>query len=162
VKVELSVVEVSDSRALHVRAAATGSIVRGVVDVKAAVRLSGGRVRARSRTSTFVVVQAGHAGAVALSDDARRICGPYAGLRVHVLGATPSSVELEIAPYVAPTTVEGEMVQGATRVRVTGEEAVLLSGHGAERDRSSRGVGHASDESERRELVVLLTVRVIG
>src|SRR5690606_37423385 len=94
VKVELTTLDVVSSRGLFVRAAARGSVVRGVVNVRAALSAGAGQARARSRTATFVVVQAGRAATIALTDEARRWCGPWAALHVEVVRASVDGVEL--------------------------------------------------------------------
>jgi hypothetical protein len=162
VKVELTTLDVVSSRGLVVRAGARGSIVRGVVDVRAAVSASAGETRARSRTATFIVVQAGSAGSITLTDEARRWCGPWVGLHVEVLGASPAGVRVAIAPYVSPTARRGEVVEGATEVTLQPGEAVLLGGSSTDDARETRGTGGFAERAERRELLVLLRVDVLG
>lgn len=162
VKVELTTLDVVSTRGLFVRAGVRGSIVRGIVNVRAALAAGAGETRARSRTATFVIVQAGRAGAIALTDDGRRWCGPWAGLHVEVLRAGPEGVHLALAPYVAPTARPGEVVEGATEVTLQPGEAVLLGGSSSDDARETRGTGGYAERAERRELLVLLQVDVLG
>ncbi len=156
VKVELTTLEVTSTRGLVVRLGARGSVVRGVVDVRAAVSASAGETRARSRTTTFLVVQAGREGALVLSDEARRWCGPLAALHVAVLRASPDGVvHLALAG-------RGGSADAATEVTLQPGEAVLLGGSSAEDVREGRGLGHHAERADRREVLVLLRVDVLG
>lgn len=161
VKVELTVVDVVSSRGLSVRAGVRGSVVRGVVSARAALSASGGEARARSRSSTFIVVQAGRAGTLTLTDDARRWCGPYAGLHVHVVRASPEGVTVALGPYVSETAVRGEVVEGAAEVSLGPGEAVLLGGSSSSQEGESRGLGRHDERAAARDLVVLLQVEVL-
>lgn len=161
VKVELTVVDVASARELVVRGRVQGGVVRGVVDLRAAFEAGAREGRARSRTSTFIVVQAGRAGTLALSDDARRLCGPYAGLHVHVLGASEDGVRVAIGAYAAPTAL-GDTVEGATEVTLAPGQAVLLGGTTEEDARESRGLGHHAEREGARQLIVVLQVDVLG
>ncbi|MCO5168994.1 MAG: hypothetical protein M9894_21850 [Planctomycetes bacterium] len=162
VKVELTVVDVLSERGLAVRAGVRGSVVRGVVNARAALSAGAGQARARTRSSTFIVVQAGRAGAISLTDEARRWLGPWAALEVHVLGAGPEGVRLAVGPYVAPAARPGEVVAGGTEVTLAPGEAVLLGGASQRDDREARGLGGYAERSEARDLVVLLHVDVLG
>src|SRR5262249_54033442 len=71
VKVEVRVVDVLSEQGLSIRGGVRGSIVQGVLDLRAGLEAGGGRVRARSSTSTFVVAQAGRSASLMLTDDAR-------------------------------------------------------------------------------------------
>lgn len=161
VKVELTVVDVVSSRGLSVRAGVRGSVVRGVVSARGSLSARGGEARARSRSSTFVVVQAGRAGTITLTDDARRWCGPYAGLHVHVVAASREGVTLALGPYVSQTAARGEVVEGATEVTLGPGEAVLLGGSSSSDEREARGLGRHDERSEARDLLVLLQVDVL-
>lgn len=169
VKVEVTTLEVASSRGLAVRGGVAGSVVRGVVDLRAAG--ASREARARSSTSSFIVVQAGREGHLVVEDQARaRIgLGPSQALWVHVVSAGLDGVELEVAP-VSRTTRPGERVALATRVRVAPGEAVLLGGMSQRDEREGRAVGvdrrggtaTSGEASSRRELAVLLVVDVIG
>lgn len=161
VKVELTVIDVISARGLSVGAGVRGSVVRGVVDLRASLSAGGGEARARSRSSTFIVVQAGRAGTLTLTDDARRWCGPYAGLHVHVLGASAEGVTLALGPYASQTAVRGQVVEGATEVTLGPGEAVLLGGSSSSDEREGRGLGRHDERGEARDLVVLLQVDVL-
>lgn len=161
VKVEVQVVDVVSRQGLRVRASLAGRVVRGVVDLRAGLSAGGGSSRARSRTSTFVVVQAGREAEVALSQESRWLVGPYQALWVHVVRAGPDGAEVDVAP-VSPTARPGEAAALATRVFVRPGEAVLLGGVSEERQGESRGLGRHDEASERRELVALLLVDVLG
>lgn len=163
VKVEVTVLDVASARELVVRGRVQGGLVRGVVDLRATFEAGAREGRARSRSSTFIVVQAGRAGAITLSDDARRLCGPYAGLHVHVVSADLGhGVTLALGAYAAPTAVPGESVEGATEVTLAPGQAVVLGGVQQSDARESRGLGHHAERESSRELLVLLTVDVIG
>ncbi len=169
VKVEVTTLEVASSRGLAVRGRVAGSIVHGVVDLRAAG--ASGESRSRSSTSSFILVQAGSEGQLVVEDQARAWIGlgPTQALWVHVVSAGPDGVELEVAP-VSRTTRPGERVALATRVRVAPGEAVLLGGLRQSEDREGRAVGvdrrggtaASGESSSRRELAVLLVVDVIG
>ncbi len=163
VKVEVTTLEVASARGLAVRSRVSGSVVRGVVNLRAAVSAAGGESRARSSTTSFIVVQAGHEAQLVVEDQARAWIGlgPTQALWVHVVSAGPDGVELEVAP-IARTTRPGERVALGTRVRVAPGEAVLLGGASQSDERSTRSFGGASERESRRELAVLLVVDVIG
>lgn len=160
VKVEVGTVEIATRGGLSVRAAARGSLVRGVLNLQAAVSASGGQARARTRTSTFVVVQAGHAGSIALTQESRALCGPWQGLWVEVLAASPEATTLAIQA-IAPGAA-GDRVGAATEVTVRPGEAVVLGGYEESREAEARGFGRHDEAASSRQLLVLLTVDVLG
>lgn len=161
VKVEVQVLDVVSRERLRVRASLAGRVVRGVVDLRAGLSAGGGSSRARSRTSTFVVVQAGREAEVALTQESRWLVGPYQALWVRVVRAGPDGAEVDVAP-VSPTARPGEHAALATRVFVRPGEAVLLGGVSEDRQAESRGVGRHDEAGERRDLVALLLVDVLG
>jgi hypothetical protein len=162
VKVEVTVIDVTSERGLTIRASLAGKIVRGILDLKTAIGANARTTRARSRTATFIIVQAGRSASIALTDDARALCGPWAGLRVHVFEANANGADVALEPFVSPTTDPGESLEGSTRVRVASGEAVVLGGYRQERDRSGRAIGRAEESSGTRDVLAVLTVTVIG
>lgn len=160
VKVELGVLDVVAGQALSVRARARGSLVRGVVSLSGSVSGGSGAARTRTRSSTFIVVQAGHAGSIALGDEARALCGPWQGLWVEVRRAGPEGVLLAISAL-APGA-RGDRVGVASEVEVQPGQAVVLGGHEETRQAESRGLGRHDEASSSRQTLVVLTVDVLG
>jgi len=163
VKVEVQTVDLVSSEGLRVRGGVRGSIVRGVVDLRASASGGAGSLRARNQTTTFVVVQAGSEGSIQLSAAARGLCG-YAGLRVRVVSADARTGEAEVAlaPYVHPSAVRGQTVSGANRVRVRSGEALVIGGITSSEAHESRGIGRYSERRGSRRLMVLVKVDVLG
>lgn len=160
VKVELGVVDLVEARGLSVRAGVRGSIVQGVIDLRGSVSAGARDGRARTRSATFIVVQAGRSGLIQMTDEARGLCGPYQGLEVHVLSAGPDGARIALSA-VAPGA-RGDRVGTATEVEVAPGQAVVLGGYEASRSEESRGPGRFDEASERRRTLVLLTVDVLG
>lgn len=159
VKVEVGVVEVASSRALAVRASARGSLVQGVLNLQGSLSASGGHTRARSRSSTFIVVQAGRSGSIALTQEAQYLCGPWQGLWVEVQAAGPEGARLALQA-IAPG-VRGDRVGVASEVAVRPGEAVVLGGYEESREAESGGFGRHAEGHSARQVLVLLTVDVL-
>jgi hypothetical protein len=159
VKVELSVLRTRSSRDLWVRGAVRGTVVRGVVNVRAALAASARASRQRSQTSAFVVVQEGREGLVQISHEARPYCGSWTGLAVFVHDATRDGVDLMVEPYVGRTP--GEWVAAATTVRVGPGQALVIGGVESSDDREDRGWGLHDESSRREQVLILLQVEVL-
>lgn len=156
VKVALEVLRVSSERGLGIRWGARGSLSHGVVSLRAALAASAEATRSRSATSTFIIVQAGREGLLALTADARRWCAPLSGLHVVVVRATPEgAVELDLVG-------RGGGVEAATSVTLMPGQAVVLGGSREERADERRGLGGHEDRTMSDETLVLLAVEVIG
>ncbi len=163
VMVELAVVDQTQARRLDVGVSVSGSFVHGVVALGGSVRAGSNRSRARTSSSTFVVVQAGSWGSISLTDDARSLCGPWAGIQVGVLGIrADGTIEVELAPYVSPTSRRGEQLRGATRVRLPSGASMVIGGFEQSESRSTSGWGHTREHESSRRLIAVLTVRIIG
>lgn len=162
VKVDLSVMDVRSHDALWVSAGVRGSIVRGVINLRAAFSAGSERGRHKSQATSFIVVQAGREGMIQFTQEARFSVGTYQGLRVLVHRASPEGVDLELAPYVSPTTVRGEHVSGATRVTLAPGQGVVIGGFTQSRQSEHSGLGHRSGSSSQRETLVVLSVDVLG
>lgn len=161
VKVSLSVSDVVSNRGLQLAGSVTGSLVQGVLDVQASIAASGGRNRARSQVSSFIVVQVGHEASIFLNQQTRYLIGPYNGIRVRAVSATALGITLELAPFVASTAVPGETLSGATRVTIRSGQAVVIGGLESSSSRSSRGFLGGSSSSQSRRLLALLQADVL-
>ncbi len=163
VKVELSVVDVRSSRGLFVSAGVRGSLVRGVVNLRATLSARSRSGRARSRSAQMIVVQAGHVGTIQVSRQLGPFVGPHNALSVFVAGVDANgAVDLDIAPYTSTTSVPGEQLHGATRVRVLPGQAVVVGGLSSSYDAEGRSLGGYRGASGSRETLVLLSVDVLG
>jgi len=162
VMVEVSVVDAAQASRLDAGVSVRGSFVRGVVSLGADVRAGRGSSRARTSSSTFIVVQAGSYGSISLTDDIRRLCGPYQGIQVAVLGVRGDTVDVELAPFVAPTTVRGQQLQGGTRVSLPSGASMVIGGFEQSETRSSGGWGSTHESSRSRSTIAVLTVRILG
>ncbi|MEW5852907.1 MAG: hypothetical protein AB2A00_29260 [Myxococcota bacterium] len=162
VKVELGVVDISSRAGVRIETTLAGGVVRGVVDLAAVVAAGAEDGRARSRTASFIVVQAGSTGSIMMSEQAQVLAGPYTGLQVTVLRASSDEVELALAPFASTTSIPGEQLEGATQVTVRAGQALVLGGTSRQVQRRSGGLGGWSQEDSRRETLVLLMVHVLG
>lgn len=162
VKAEVSVIEVERRGGLAVSAGVRGSLVRGVVSLQAVARARAGSSRRRSTRTSFIVVQAGRSGAIQLSEDAYSYLGGYQGLEVEVLEASPERVRLALFPVASLGRGNRERLALATEVTLAPGEAVLLGGFEQSDEREGQGFGSYREGSARRQVVVLLTVDVLG
>tara|TARA_R110002072_G_scaffold288122_2_gene454199 strand:+ start:2129 stop:2851 length:723 start_codon:yes stop_codon:yes gene_type:complete len=163
VKAEVSVIEVARRGGLAVSAGARGSIVRGVVNLSAVVRARAGSSRRRSTRTSFIVVQAGRSGSIQLSQDAYSyLGGAYQSLEVQILEASPEQVRLALVPVTSLGRGDRERLALATEVTLAPGQAVLLGGFSQSESREGRGLGRHRERSAEREVVVLLTVDVLG
>ena len=162
VMVEVSVVDSAQASRLDAGVSVRGSFVRGVVSLGGSVRAGRGGSRARTSSSTFIVVQAGTSGSISLTDDIRRFVGPYQGIQVAVLGVRGDTVDVELAPFVAPTTRRGQTIQGGTRVSLPSGASMVIGGFEQSETRSSGGWGSTHESSRSRSTLAVLTVRILG
>lgn len=160
VKVELGVVDVVDARGLSVRASVRGSLVRGVLNLGGSVSGGSRQARARTRSSTFIVVQAGRSGLIQMFDEARALVGAYQALEVDVLSAGPDGAR--IALWAVSPGARGDRIGTATEVEVAPGQAVVLGGYEESREEESRGLGRHDEAGGSRQTLVLLTVDVLG
>jgi len=133
------------------------------VSLSAVARARAGSTRRRSTQTSFIVVQAGRYGSIQLSQDAYGyLGGAYQALEVHVLEATPEHVRLSLAPVASLGRGDRERLALATEVTLSPGQAVLLGGVSQREDSESRSLGRYGERTAEREVVVLLTVDVLG
>lgn len=161
VKVSLSVSDVVSNRGLQLTGSVSGSLVQGVLDLSASISAGGSRNRARSQTTSFIVVQVGHEASIFFNQQTRYLIGRYNGMRVRAVNATTQGITLELAPFVATTAVPGETLSGATRVTIRSGQAVVIGGLESSSSRSSRGFLGGSSSSQSRRLLALLQADVL-
>jgi len=163
VKAEVSVIEVSRRGGLAVSAGVRGSVVRGVVSLSAVARARAGSSQRRSTRTSFIVVQAGRYGSIQLSQDAYSyLGGAYQALEVQVLEASPERVRLALAPVTTLGRGDRERLALATEVTLAPGQAVLLGGFSQSESSEGRSLGRYAERTREREVVVLLTVDVLG
>lgn len=162
VKVELTVVDVISWDEVKIRGGIRGSVVRGVVSLTGWLSGEKAKGAARSKTTQFVVVQAGHEASISLSDPAvRELVGPYAALRVAVIEATPAGeVDVAVDPLAAPDADGGQMTL-ATRVHVGAGEALVVGGHRSEGEGEEQGPGGAEEGKRRHDQLAILKATVV-
>ncbi len=154
VKVEVSVVDVISWDEVKIRGGIRGSVVRGVVSLTG--WLSGGKSKggSRSRTSQFIVVQAGREGSLEVQEPSvRELCGGnWSILRVAVIEANDrGEVDLAIDPLVSQH--DESRLTLATRVRVTPGEALVIGGRKSDQEDEQPGAARR----EKRDQLVILT-----
>lgn len=163
VKAEVSVVEVAQRGGLRVSAGARASVVRGVVDLRTVVRARAGSSRRRTTRTSFIVVQTGRSGSIQLTQDAYAFLGgAYQSLEVEVLEATQDRVRLALIPIVSLGRGDRERLALATEVSLSPGQAVVLGGLSQSDTSERRGIGRYGERSSQREVLVLLTVDVLG
>ena len=159
VKVELTVLETRADRELWVRGAVAGTVVRGVVNVRAALAGAARSQRQRSQITSFIVVQEGRSAAIRVSEEARPYCGAWNELAVFVHDAGPSGVELSVEPRFGRS---GGDVAAATTVRVAPGQALVIGGVDQQANVEQRGVLRHDERASRRQVLVLVQVEVLG
>jgi hypothetical protein len=162
VKAEVSVIEVARRGGLAVSGGARASVVRGVVKLSAVGRARSGSSKRRSTRTSFIVVQTGRTGLIQLSQDVYSYLGGYQSLEVEVLEASPERVRLALVPLVSLGRDNQERLALATEVTLAPGEAVVLGGLSQSESAERRGVGTYREREARREVVVLLSVDVLG